>query len=140
MAGSSLLQLGHAELPPLLAAVARLPLVRVSKPWCVSVMTRAHHTMHKFSAAGIATMLWAFARLGLALRPDFQEKLLLEFKAKLSEAEPRALAVMVHGLAGVGVRPDGLWMGVYLDRVQRQLQRFSGKDLCMCLWGLVQLR
>jgi hypothetical protein len=88
----------------------------------------------------MATLTWALARLGVKFRPDFQAKLLQEFKAKLHSANPRALGVMAHGLAGVGARPDGLWVGVYLARVQQQLPWFRGRDLAMCLWGLVQLR
>jgi hypothetical protein len=133
-------QLGQHDLPPLLAAAARLPLVRVSKPWCVAAMTRAHHTMHLLTPNGMATITWALARLGVKFRADFQAKLLQEFKAKVHAAGPRALCVMVHGLAGVGARPDGLWVGVYLQRVRSELRWFSSRDLAMCLYGLVQLR
>lgn len=140
MASRLMPQLGPRDLPPLVAAAARLPLARVSKPWCVAAMTRAHHTMHLSTSHGIATLTWALARLGVKFRPDFQAKLLQEFKAKLHTANPRALGVMVHGLAGAGARPDGLWVGVCLARVQQQLPWFSGRDLAMTLWGLVQLR
>jgi hypothetical protein len=140
MAGRLMPQLGHHDLPPLLAAAARLPLVRVSKPWCVTAMTRAHHTMHLLTPNSIATLTWALGKLGVKFRADFQVKLLQEFKAKLHSAGPRALGVMAHGLAAAGARPDGLWVGVYLQRVQVELRWFSGRDLAMCLYGLVQLR
>eukprot|EP00775_Hariotina_reticulata_P012317 gene12317-12453_t len=128
------------QLPKLLASAARLPLVTVSKAWCVRVITRVFKIMPEFTPTGLAILAWALGKLGMKFRADFAAKFLEEFKSKLHEASPRALAVVVCGLAGAGVRPDGLWMGIYLARVESVLWRFEGQNLSMLLWGLVQLR
>jgi len=133
-------QLGPHDLPRLLASAARLPLVTVSKAWSVRIITRAYKIMPEFTPTGLAILAWALGKLGMKFRADFTTKFLAQFKAKLHEASPRALAVAAVGLAGVGVRPDGLWIGVYLARVESTLERFNGRDLSMTLWGLVQLR
>ncbi|KAF8064684.1 TGD2 [Scenedesmus sp. PABB004] len=140
MVGSALPCLGPAELPVLLAAASRLPLVSVPKPWVVRVVTRAHHLMPRLAPHHMARLTWALGRLGMRLRPDFAARLLPAFKANLAAAPPRALAVMAHGLARAGAAPDAMWVAVFADRAQRCLPGFSGRDLAMCMWGLAQLR
>lgn len=140
MAAAGLPSLSHGEIACLVVSASRLPLVTIPKPWSVRIMTRVHHTISNFSPTGLAVMTWAFGKLGMRFRSDFSTRVLTAYKAKLESASPRALSLMAHGLVGVKVRPDDMWLGVLEDRVQQQLPRFSGWDLSMCLWGLVRLR
>lgn len=140
MAGSGLQQMGRAELPALLAAAARLPHAPVPKAWTVRVMSRAHRLLPSFSAQQLALTAWALGRLRVKLRPDFAAQLLAALKSRLHEASPRALAVAAQGLGALGLRPDGLWAGVFMVRLQGSLARFAGRDLAMVLSGLVRMR
>jgi hypothetical protein len=137
----SLRQLPPPLLPSLLASVSRLPPAAwPSKAWCVGAMGRLSRGLASLSPSGLALSTWALGRLGLRLRPDYADKLCEGYARGIGSADPRALALMAAGLAGCGWRPPGLWVGVFLARAAQQLPAFSGRDLAMMLWGLVQLR
>lgn len=140
----ALQQYPPADLPQLLAHVSYLPPnCWPSKRWCVTVMNRLQPqltTLGQSNPRVLALTAWALGRMGLKLRQDFAELLLSGFKAGLQLAEPRDLALIVHGLAGCKCRPDAQWVGVYLARVQGQLSGFKGQDLAMMLGALVRLR
>lgn len=96
--------------------------------------------MHTLGPSDLALATWALGRMGLRLRPDFAARLLSCYQDRLAAADPRALALMAHGLAACGCRPEGLWAGVFLVKVQQLLPRFKGQDMAMLLWGLVRMR
>jgi hypothetical protein len=107
----------------------------------VSVMGRLRPALPKaLSPRALGLTAWALGKMGLKLRPDFATALLDGFKAQLHCAGPRELALLSHGLAGCGCRPEGQWVGVFLHRVEGQLPGFSPADLAMLLGALVKLR
>jgi hypothetical protein len=130
-----------ADLPPLLAACATLPpFCWPSKAWCVTLMSHLHPRLKTLNPRALGLTAWALGKMGLKLRGDFAGEIQAGFKAGLEGAGSREVALMVHGLAGCGWRPDALWVGVVLYRVEQQLRSYSGADLAMLLGALVKMR
>eukprot|EP00878_Enallax_costatus_P032198 GHUV01035323.1.p1 GENE.GHUV01035323.1~~GHUV01035323.1.p1 ORF type:complete len:142 (-),score=2.41 GHUV01035323.1:195-620(-) len=141
MATAALPTLQHSDIACLAASAARLPaFVTIPKPWCVRLMTRAHHIMSDFSPTSLAVLTWALGKLNMGLRSDFSDKLIRRCRECIGSTSPRALSLLLHGLVGVKAQPDGVSLGVIVARVHKLTRQFDGWELSMCLWGLVRLR